>query len=176
MWRDKRLWGLVALSGVLFACTRPRKKDDVIEELPAGETEPEEKPAELFVFAHDRELIPDALEAARRIETASGIKVHVNAYGTQTTALPIFGSDFLCGSGTEGRSAAYGIAIARDCKHEPVKILIHEMMHQLGVGHLELPERGIMNHAKDDPLDKITEADLTALCAVRDCPKFQPEA
>lgn len=166
-------WHLIAIAGLCYACTRPKKSP------PVGAIPPEPLPGEplpdLFVFAHDRALIPIARAAARRIETASGIKVHINEYGTQPTALPIFGSDFLCGSGTEGRAGPYGIALARDCNVDPELVLLHELMHQLGVGHLELPARGVMNEATDSPLDRISEDDLTALCAVRACSKFQPE-
>jgi hypothetical protein len=170
-------WHLLALVGFVYACGKPKRSEG-----PVGAGDPNPEPSEpmepvrdLYVFAHDRALVPVALKVAKRIEAASGVKVHVNEYGTQPTAQPIFGSDFLCGSGTEGRSAGYGIAMARDCNVDPEKVLLHELIHQLGVGHLVLPDRGIMNAEKDQPLDGISEADLNALCSVRNCTKFVPE-
>lgn len=149
---------------------------------PVGAGDPQPEPGEplepvkdLYVFAHDAAFVPVALRAARRIETASGVKVHVNEYGTIPTAMPIFGSDFLCANGTEGRAGPYGIAMARNCEVSPEKVLVHEMLHRLGVGHLVLPARGIMNEAGDAPLDGISADDLTELCKVRACSVFKPE-
>lgn len=172
-----KAWHLLALSGFVFACARPRKETSGIAggEAPPEPEEPLEPVRDLYVFVHDAGNIPVALRAAQRIEKASGVKVHVNEYNTIATALPIFGSDFLCATGTEGRAGPYGIALARNCKVDPEKILVHEMIHQLGVGHLVLPQRGIMNAEKDGPLDQISEDDLNALCAVRNCSVFQPE-
>lgn len=171
-------WHLLALVGFVYACGKPREK--AAGPVGAGDPNPEpQEPLEpvrdLYVFAHDRALITPAMAAARRIKAASGIEVHVNAYGTQATAMPIFGSDFLCGSGTEGRSADYGIAMARDCNEDPEMVLVHELIHHLGVGHLVLPQRGIMNAGPDKPLSKISEDDLNLLCSVQNCTVFNPE-
>lgn len=173
-----KAWHLLALVGFVYACGKPREK--TVGPVGAGDPNPEpQEPLEpvrdLYVFAHDRALIGPALLAAKRIKAASGIEVHVNASGTQATAMPIFGSDFLCGSGTEGRSAQYGIAMARDCNEDPEMVLVHELIHHLGVGHLVLPQRGIMNAGVDKPLKKISEDDLDALCAVQNCTVFNPE-
>lgn len=172
-------WHLIALSSLVWACSRPKKAGPEVgtgDPMPEP-NEPLEPVKDLFVFAHDAALIMVARKAAERIETASGIKVHVNEYGTIATARPIFGSDFLCANGTDGRTTmGGGIALARNCRVPQEKVLVHEMIHALGVGHLVLPLRGIMNEAKDEPLDTISADDLTALCAVRNCTKFQPEA
>lgn len=171
-------WHLVALSGLVWACARPKKAEPAVgTEDPLPEpAEPLEPVRDLYVFVHDAANIQLALKAALRIQNASGIKVHVNEPGTIHTALPVYGSDFFCANATEGRSSPYGIALARNCKADPELILVHEMLHQLGVGHLVLPQRGILNDGRDDPLATITEDDLNALCAVRHCTKFQPEA
>lgn len=172
-----KAWHLLALVGVLYACAKPKKQAG-----PVGAGDPTPDPSEplepvrdLYVFAHDRALVLTAIRAAKRIEDASGVKVHVNEYGTIPTALPIFGSDYLCANNTEGRAGPYGIAMARDCDVSPEKVLVHELLHQLGVGHLVLPKRGIMNEAGDKPLDGISSDDLEALCAVRPCTIFKPE-
>lgn len=171
-------WHFIALSGLLWACARPKR-----EEVAVGTTDPMPEPDEplepvkdLYVFAHDRSIVPTVLAAARRIEAASGVKIHVNEYGTIATSNPIFTSDFLCATGTEGRTTMGGsIALAKDCGVPLEKTLVHELIHALGVGHLVLPQRGIMNVLKDEPLDGISEDDLTALCSVRVCSKFNPE-
>lgn len=172
-------WHLIALVGFVYACGKPKQRG--VGPVGAGDpnpepTEPLEPVKDLYVFAHDYALIQPAMAAARRIKAASGITVHVNEGGTAPTAMPIFGSDFLCASGTEGRAGPYGIAMARNCNHDPEQVLLHEMIHHLGVGHLVLPERGIMNEARDKPGLKITEADLNALCSARHCSVFEPEA
>lgn len=174
-----KLWHLLVLSSFVYACTRPKKSGpDVGTEDPMPEpSEPLEPVKDLFVFAHDASLVPVALRAARRIEAATGIKVHVNEYGTIATAHPIFGSDFMCATGAQGRATlGGGIALARDCTQPLETVLLHEMIHQLGVGHHVLPRRGVMNEGKDDPLDTLTADDLEALCSVRVCSKFVPEA
>lgn len=174
-----RAWHLLALVGFVYACGKPRgqKPPGAI-----GVGDPNPKPSEplepvrdLYVFAHDRALISPAMAAARRIKAATGIVVHVNEQGSAPWAMPIFGSDFLCASGTEGRAGPYGIAMARDCGWDPELVLLHEMIHHLGVGHLALPLRGVMNEAKDKPSSKLTSDDLEALCAVRNCSVFEPE-
>lgn len=174
-----RPWHLIALSGVLWACSRPKKPGPEVgtgDPMPEP-SEPLEPVRDLYVFAHDAALVMVARSAARRIEAASGIVVHVNEYGTIATAKPIFGSDFLCANGTEGRTTmGGGIALARNCNVPQEKVLVHELMHALGVGHLVLPLRGIMNEERDNPLDTISSDDLEALCAVRNCTKFVPEA
>lgn len=174
-----KAWHLLALAGFVYACKPAKPKGagaiGVGDPNPDAH-EPLEPVKDLYVFAHDRATIPIAMAAARRIEAASGIKVHVNEYGSQQWALPIFGSDFLCASGTDGRAGPYGIALARDCNVPLEKVIVHEMIHHLGVGHLVLPLRGIMNAGPDGPLDTISSDDLEALCAVRNCTKFAPEA
>lgn len=172
-----KAWHLLALAGLVYACKPKRPPPGPVgggDPLPEPE-EPLEPVRDLYVFAHDSNLVLPARAAARRIEAASGVKVHVNEYGTIATAMPIFGSDFLCANGTEGRAGPYGIAMARDCNHPTEKVLVHELMHRLGVGHLILPKRGIMNEATDEPLDLISADDLEALCAVRACTVFKPE-
>lgn len=173
-----RPWHLLVLSGLVWACSRPKKGPEVgTGDAMPEPGEPLEPVRDLFVFAHDASLVLVAKRAAERIEAASGIKVHVNEYGTIATAQPIFGSDFLCANGTDGRATlGGGIALARNCRVPQEKVLVHEMIHQLGVGHLVLPQRGIMNEAADNPLDTISADDLTALCAVRHCTRFQPES
>lgn len=173
-----RPWHLVAISGLLWACSRPKKAGPAV-----GTTDPMPEPGEplepvrdLYVFAHDANLVMLARTASRRIEAASGVKVHVNEYGTIATAIPIFGSDFLCGNGTDGRTTPAWMALARNCKVPQETVMVHEMLHALGAGHLVLPQRGILNAAEDDPLSSITADDLSALCAVRNCTKFAPEA
>lgn len=170
-------WHLIAFAGLAVACARPRKDSSGIAggEAPPEPEEPLEPVRDLYVFVHDAGNIQLAIKAALRIQNASGIKVHVNEYGTVASAVPIYGSDFFCANGLEGQSSQYGIALARNCNVDPEMILVHEMIHHLGVGHLVLPEKGIMNDGRDSPLSKISEADLNALCSVRACSKFQPE-
>jgi hypothetical protein len=172
-------WHLFALTGLLYACSRPRRSEEPSATDPGtigGIDEPDLLTDDVYVFVHDTALISPTLLAAKRIEKASGIKINVNVNGSIATASPIFGSDFLCATGTEGRSADYGIAVARNCRIEPEQVILHELMHLLGIhGHLELPDKGVMNALKDGPLAKISAADLTALCSVRDCSEFNPE-
>jgi hypothetical protein len=168
-----KLWHWAVLAGVLVACA-PRRKPPPSSAMPDPAAPPPTEP--LYFFVHEASLVPLVLRAVKRIEQASGIKIHVNAHGTIATARPIFTSDFLCATGTDGRSTPHYIVLARDCKADPEKVLVHELIHQLGVGHLELPARGIMNKATDSPLDTISADDLEALCAVQPCTVFQPEA
>jgi len=174
-----KAWHLVALSGLVYACAQPRRKAPAaIGNAPPEPEEPVEPVRDLYVFAHDSRLVPIAMRAARRIEAASGVKVHVNEYGTVNSALPIFGSDFMCANGFAGRAGGgTSIAVARGCGDRILEetVLIHEMLHNLGVGHLTLPARGVMNEGKDGPLDKITADDLNALCEARECSVFKPE-
>lgn len=191
-------WHLVVFTGVAWACMRSSKRQQESgNSLVSGVAEPlirspmsvtpvsssrfdaarAAAAPDLYVFAHDTALLPIAMRAAARIERASGIKIHVNEYGTAPTARPIFGSDFLCASGTDGRTTeGGGIALARACRAPQEMVLVHELIHALGVGHLRLPQKGIMNEAKDAPLSTISKADLAALCAVRRCTKIRPEA
>ncbi len=171
-------WHFLALSGLLWACARPKKEDPAVgttDPMPDPD-EPLEPVKDLFVFAHDATIIPTVMKAVRRIEAASGVKIHVNEFGTIATSNPIFTSDFLCANGTEGRTTMGGsIGLAKNCNIPLETVLVHELIHALGVGHLVPPQRGIMNELKDNPLDGISEDDLTALCSVRVCSKFQPE-
>lgn len=148
---------------------------------PPRPDEPLEPVRDLYVFVHEASLISPVLLAAGRIERASGIKIHVNEQDTVLTAAPLFGSDFLCANGPGGRvdrnSGGGFIAIARNCDKYPLEqVIVHELIHMLGVDHLVLPQKGIMNDGRDNPSLKITEDDLNALCAVRACTVFQPEA
>jgi hypothetical protein len=171
-------WHLLALSGFVWACSRREDRPPLTgagDETPNPDEPLEpERPPEFFV--HDRDLIAVALKAAERIEAASGIKIAINKFGTARTASPIFGSDFLCANGSDGLATPYGIAMARGCDANPEQVMVHELIHKLGVGHLVLPQRGIMNTKADSPLLTISADDLTALCAVRACSRFQPES
>jgi len=174
-----RWWHFLLFGGLLAGCaTVAKKKVEPGEpsEEPEAADDPEVLPADdLYVFVHDYAFIQPTMAAARRIEAASGIKIHVNEAGSLSHAIPVYGSDFLCGNGVDGRTTATWIALARNCKAPTEKVILHELLHKLGVGHLALPLRGIMNHVNDEPLDKISADDLNALCAVRACTKFQPE-
>lgn len=175
-----KAWHLLALIGVLYACAKPKKQLG-----PVGAGDPNPSPSEplepvrdLYVFAHDARLVPIALRAARRIEAASGVKVHVNAYGTVNSGVALFGSDFMCANGFEGR-AGDGIAVARNCGliqgFDEEEVIMHEMLHRLGVGHHVPPKRGMMSEGGGSPIAKLTADDLEALCAVQNCTVFNPE-
>lgn len=175
-------WHLLALAGLVYACAKPKSRPPG----PIGSGDPTPEPAEpldpvreLYFWAHDESLILPAFRAAKRIEAATGIKIHINDSSTDPnsikTSLPIFGSDYLCRYGTEGVASEYGIAMARNCEWDVETVLVHEMIHHLGVGHLVLPQRGIMNHGNENPLKQISEDDINAICAVRHCTTFEPE-
>lgn len=175
----RQFFGVLFLGGFLYACTRSKKPPSTEPTMPTPLL-----PGRLNVWSHEHSFIPLLKTASDRIFKASGVRVAVNEPGTITASVPIFHTDDLCGSELDSigfyvkthRAERGYIMIGRKCTDETVleKVFTHELIHALGaLNHLEAPEEGLMLGNGGE--GKITAADLTLLCSVRECTLFQPE-
>lgn len=137
--------------------------------------------ADLTLWCADAELeawVRD--EVAPRILAASGLIVAVTNHTADADA-PVFWVDRedWAADGWWGLAHMPGeqpdyIAIGEGVPGYMIgTVLVHEVLHALGAHHVG-QGLGIMSPQAAEPFP-ITEADLEALCVVRDCPTFQPE-
>lgn len=136
-----------------------------------------DRPTELYVWAHDAELEVAARAAAERIETATGLTVHVNAPDTVTTAVSIFWSEALPDPDWTGLFCGEGDWIAISTKASPgtgvETMVLHETMHAFGAPHVN--QGAGMLSPDTTGQGVLTAADLEALCAVAACSRLEPE-
>jgi hypothetical protein len=135
---------------------------------------------DLAVWPADAELRDLLLAVAPRIERATGLVVTTTE---DTNAGPPL---FWATRRTDDDKGWLGLTHVDDERRPewlaidprgPVAVretvVLHEVLHALGADHVRTGE-GVLSPEIWDAFP-ITEADLEALCAVRDCPTFAPE-
>lgn len=130
-------------------------------------------PSSLQVWAHSADVEMSARLAADRLHEAAGLVVEVNLPGMSGKALPVFKSEQHGDWG--GVYNRHGwIAVDAGLVDENLDtIVLHELMHAFGAGHVE-QGFGVMSPAPL-PYPHITEADLVELCGQATCSHMQAE-
>lgn len=169
-------WVVGAVTVAMVACSQPTA--DGAPEFPVGG---EAISADLAVWPADEALRELVLAVAPRIERATGLVVKPT---TDTNAgPPLFWSTIGDDEGWHGlthvdwarRPEWLAIAPGTPVEiHETVAL--HELLHGLGADHVPSGEGVLSPELWTGRSWKITTADLTVICSVRDCQVFAPEA
>lgn len=138
--------------------------------------------ADLRVWPADAELRAWVLTVAPRIERATGLVVAV-VDGEQTTSdcVPMFWSTRGADEGWQGimhdGDSDFVALEASTPMHVREAVVLHEVLHALGAGHVATGEGVLSPEIWERPEGwPLTTADLTSVCAAQDCSRFVPES
>jgi hypothetical protein len=134
--------------------------------------------ADLLVWTADHSLEQSVLRGAERLWQATSLVIRTDPEMTDPGAVPMFWEDR---QDTDYLGVAFNdehhrfAAIDANTPPEVLDtVVLHELLHELGVGHVD-SGAGVLSPEIWDAFP-LTTADLEAVCAVRACSAFVPEA